>query len=225
MYKGQSILAVIPARGGSKGLPGKNVRDLGGKPLIAWTIEAAKRSAHIDRVILSSDDAEIIAVATSWGCDVPFTRPDALATDDAPGTAPLIHAVTEVAGYDYVVLLQPTSPLRTADDIDRCIELCLDRGVSSAVSVAAVDKHPAWMFEIDDGRMRPLLTGPIPARRQDLAPVYTLNGAVYVVAIPQLLATGAILQSDTLAYEMPKWRSTDIDTEFDLRLAELILRR
>ena len=119
------VLAVIPARGGSKGLVRKNILDLAGIPLIAWTIEAAKRSKYIDRVVLSSDDDEIMAVAKHYGCEVPFRRPSALASDDAASLDVLFHAIEKVPGYDYVILLQPTSPLRTFTDIDSAFEMMM----------------------------------------------------------------------------------------------------
>lgn len=121
------ILAIIPARGGSKGVPRKNIRDLAGKPLIAWTIEEAKKSKYITRLILSSEDEEIIEAAKKYGCEVPFVRPIELAQDNTPGIEPVLHAIEKCPGYDYVLLLQPTSPLRTVEDIDGCIEFLLNK--------------------------------------------------------------------------------------------------
>nr|HPK54819.1 acylneuraminate cytidylyltransferase family protein [Smithellaceae bacterium] len=117
MIQGKTVLAIIPARGGSKGIPRKNITNLAGKPLIAWTIEEAKKSKYIDRLILSSEDNEIIQVAKEWGCEVPFIRPRELAEDDTLGIEPVLHALNTIKKkYDYVVLLQPTSPLRSVDD-------------------------------------------------------------------------------------------------------------
>jgi CMP-N,N'-diacetyllegionaminic acid synthase len=119
MFEGKTILAIVPARGGSKGVPRKNIRLLAGKPLIAWTIDEAKKSRYIDRLILSSEDDEIIEVAREFGCEIPFKRPDELAQDDTPGIESVIHAINTLEEkYDFVVLLQPTSPLRTVEDID-----------------------------------------------------------------------------------------------------------
>ena len=226
MIGGRSVLAVIPARGGSKGIPGKNIRAVGGKPLIAWTILAARASRHIDRLILSSDDPEIIDVARQFGCEVPFVRPAELATDEAPGTAPLVHALEAMPGADYAVLLQPTSPLRTGEDIDGCIALCADREAPSVVSVTRSEKHPAWMYKLDEGRLRPVL-GQVSesTRRQDLSPVYSLNGAIYVVAVEPFKRHHAILSEQTLGYPMPAERSIDIDTPLDLEIADFLLRR
>jgi CMP-N,N'-diacetyllegionaminic acid synthase len=223
---GRSVIAVIPARGGSKGIPGKNIREVAGKPLIAWTILAARASRHIDRLILSSNDEKIIEVARQWGCEVPFVRPAELATDEAPGTAPLVHALEAVPGFDYAVLLQPTSPLRVAEDIDACIALCAEMEAPSVVSVTRSEKHPAWMYELDEGRLRPV-TGQVPesTRRQDLRPVYSLNGAVYVVATEPFGLHSAILTEQTIGYPMPAERSIDIDTPLDLEIADFLLRR
>jgi len=145
MYKGKRIVATINARGGSKGVPGKNIRDLGGLPLIAWTIREARRSALIDRVIVSSDDEGILAVARSHGADTPFVRPAELARDDTPGVDPVLHVVEALKPdmYDYIVLLQPTSPLRTVEDIDGCIAACLD--AASSCAAAMLKSHRAAM--------------------------------------------------------------------------------
>ena len=121
MIEGKKVLAVIPARGGSNGVPRKNIIDVGGKPLIAWTIEEARKSKYIDRLILSSDDREIIEIAKRWGCEVPFEQPAEMARDGTPGIAPVLHAIEMLPDYDYVVLLQPTSPLRQVEDVDGCI--------------------------------------------------------------------------------------------------------
>ena len=128
MLNGKTILAIIPARGGSKGIPRKNIKPLAGKPLIAWTIEEAKKSKYIDRLILSSEDEEIIRIAKKWGCEVPFVRPKEFAEDETSGIEPILHAIETLSEkYDYVCLLQPTSPLRTVNDIDGCIKKCIDR--------------------------------------------------------------------------------------------------
>lgn len=227
MVNDKKVLAVIPARGGSKGVPRKNIRPLGGKPLLAWSIEAARRSRYIDRVILSSDDEEIIAVARQAQCEVPFVRPAELAKDDTPGVEPILHALRMVPGYDYVVLLQPTSPFRRAEDIDRCIEACVNAQAPCCVSVTAPDKSPFWMFSMDEqARLAPVLAAADGfARRQDLPPVYALNGAVYVAQTDWLLETGSFITSDTLGCEMSKEHSADIDSEEDLAYCEFRLSR
>jgi N-acylneuraminate cytidylyltransferase len=226
MYQGKNILGLIVARGGSKGLKRKNVRKVGGKPLIAWTIVEAKKSKYLDRLILSSEDKEIISVAKKWGCDVPFVRPKELSKDETPGIAPVIHAIRVLPDkYDYVVLLQPTSPLRLALDIDACIELCIDGGNQSCVSVTEPDKSPFWMFYRDvSGLIKPVIRAENILRRQDLPIVYALNGAVYVADCNWLLKRCSFVMKKTCAYIMPRERSLDIDTGLDLIKMEAFLK-
>ena len=226
MIDGKKVLAVIPARGGSKGVPGKNIRPLGGRPLIAWTIAAAKAAPELDRVIVSSEDAEIIKSAVEWGGEAPFVRPEELARDDTPGIAPVLHALeTLPEKYDYVALLQPTSPLRAAKDISAALSLCLAEDAPACVSLCAPEHGPWWMFSLDGrGRMRPLLSKEaIPARRQDMAAVYALNGAVYVARVDWLRESKSFLTPETVGYVMPRERSLDIDTELDFKIAEAVL--
>jgi len=224
VINGKSVLAIIPARGGSKGLLRKNIRDLAGKPLIAWTIEAAKASHYIDRLVLSSEDAEIIQVAKAWGCEVPFVRPAELALDDTPGIDPVLHALAALPGYHYVVLLQPTSPLRTAEDIDGCIARCEEKNVSGCVSVTEPDHHPQWMYTLSEAQVLQPLTRERALRRQDLPQVYALNGAVYVAQTTLLCESRGFLGDGSCAYVMPFARSIDIDTEQDLAIAACLLQ-
>lgn len=225
MIAREPVLAVIPARGGSKTLPRKHVRDVAGRPLIAWTIAAAAASRFIDRVVLSSDDAEIIEVARGLGCEVPFVRDAALAGDHALTIDVVLDALARLPGYPWVVLLQPTSPLRTADDIDGALALCAERGATSCVSVSAAAQSPYWMYRVGAaGRLEPLFERPAIGRRQDLPAVYHLNGAVYVARSEQLARTRTFVDGDTIAYEMPAARSCDIDTEDDLNIAAARLR-
>lgn len=226
MIEGKKVLAVIPARGGSKGVPRKNIREVGGKPLIAWTIESAKKSSYIDRLIVSSEDAEIIDTCQKWGCEAPFVRPIELAQDDTPGVEPVLHAVETLnEKYDYVVLLQPTSPLRTTKDIDGCIELCHIQGASSCVTVCESAKSPYWMYRLDEkNSLCKLFSGDfVNVRRQDLPKVYVLNGAVYVVTVEWLKHVKSLVGDTTQAYIMPSERSLDVDTEFDLQFLEYLL--
>ncbi len=223
-----TVLAIIPARGGSKGVPQKNIRTVGRKPLIAWTIEAAKAARYVDRVVLSSDDRKIIDVARSYGCDVPFVRPAELATDEADSMSVVRHALASLnEDYDYLVLLQPTSPLRRAQDIDAAIERCVNADGKACVSVSEPDKSPYWMFRIDKaGALHPLLAAEqIPDRRQDAPPVVALNGAVYVARTDHLAGGGTFLAPGTVGYTMPKERSFDIDTELDLRIVDFLLNQ
>ena len=227
MIGAKKVLAIIPARGGSKGVPRKNIREVAGKPLIAWTILEARKSMYIDRIIVSTDDQEISDVAQQWGCEIPFMRPEHLAQDNTPGIEPVIHAIESLPGYDYVVLLQPTSPLRTIEDIDGCIELCASKVACSCVSVTEPDKNPYWMFTIDvHGKMQPLLEGKtLISRRQDLPAVYALNGAVYVADAKSIVETRSFITDDTVPYIMSKNNSIDVDTETDLIVAEIFLKR
>ncbi len=224
MIAGRKVLGVIPARGGSKGVPRKNIRIVGGKPLIAWTIEQAQKSRFIDRLILSSEDPEIIRVAQQWGCDAPFVRPKELAEDDTPGIEPVFDALDRVSGYEWVVLLQPTSPLRTASDIDGCLELCAARKADACVSVSATNHHPYWVYALQaDGRLEPYVKTLVPAVRQDLPAAYVLNGAVYAARCSWLRSTKEFVNNETVGFVMPPERSLDIDTPLDIKIAELLL--
>lgn len=225
MINGKSVLAIIPARGGSKGVPRKNIRNLAGKPLIAWTIEAARKSAYIDRTVISSDDPEIIAVAKNWGCEAPFVRPADLARDDTPGIDPVLHALKELSGYDYVVLLQPTSPLRTEEDIDGCITRCEEKSAPACVSVTEPAHHPQWMFILSDADVLLPISEQRGVRRQDLPAVYALNGAVYVARTAWLIETRNFLSEGSHGYVMPLSRSIDIDTEQDIAFATCLLQQ
>jgi len=226
VIKEKTVLAVIPARGGSKGVPRKNIRNIAGKPLIAWTITAAKCSQYIDRLILSSDDAEIISVAVEWGCEVPFVRPADLARDDTPGIEPVLHAIQALPEkYDYCVLLQPTSPLRSVNDIDGCIEIAVEKQANVCVSVTKAAENPYWMFSRDaHGRLKPFVQTPYQyVRRQDLPPVYIVNGAVYVAKCDWLLHHKSFITYETNSYVMPSERSLDIDSELDLKFVHFLL--
>lgn len=224
MIDGRRVLALIPARGGSKGLPGKNVALVDGRPLIDYTIAAARASAYVDRVVLSSDDPEIIDVARACGCDVPFQRPPELATDAAPTMDVVSHALDQLPGFDIVVLLQPTSPARTTADIDGTLQQLTRRQAPACVSVCPVEESPYWMYRIDaDQHLEPLLERST-TRRQDLPAVWILNGAVYAAQTPWLKAHGSFLAEGTVAYQMPRERSIDIDTAADLEAFRSQLR-
>lgn len=213
------VLALIPARGGSKGLPRKNVLLAGGKPLVAWTVQAALSAKSVGRVVLSSDDKEIINAALEAGCEVPFSRPTELADDYASSIDVVLHALSKLPGYDYLVLLQPTSPLRTGLDIDAAFMNMRIHNAPACVSVTQVDESPYLMYRLsDDNRMINILE-PLSerSRRQDLPPVYMLNGAIYIAKIDWLLKTKSFLSSETIAYKMPKSRSIDIDDAEDFQ--------
>lgn len=227
MFQDKTFLGVIPARGGSKGLPRKNILPLGGKPLLAWSIESARASALLDRTILSSEDPEIMDVARAWGCDVPFARPLELAADDTPGVAPVLHALQALPErYDYVVLLQPTSPLRQARDIDGCIRACIESGAPACASVTPAATPPEHFRRMDaTGRLSPLLDDQGAVRRQDYPAAYLLNGAVYVARADFLLQAKTFFTPDTIGYIMPPERSPDIDSALDFAFCETLIRR
>jgi len=230
------ILAIIPARGGSKSIPRKNIKLLAGKPLIAWTIEAALQSHSLNRVIVSTDDEEIAGVSRQWGAEVPFLRPPELAQDDISAISPVLHAVQwldEHEGYQpvYVMLLQPTSPLRTTQDIESAINLGLVHNADSVVSVCEVKTHPCWAMGLDDqGAVQNFLGLDLRELqkkypcRQDLPPAYAENGAIYLAKRSVLLERQAFYGEKLYGYVMPAGRSIDLDTLLDLRLAELMLK-
>jgi N-acylneuraminate cytidylyltransferase len=225
MINGMKILSVIPARGGSKGLPGKNIRVVGGKPLIKWTADAAVGSKYIDRTILSSDDKEIIAFGRSCGLDVPFIRPSRLAGDKISAQKVALHALEELPGFDILVLLQPTSPLRLSSDIDICIEACVNNNLNSAISVAKLEKSPYWMFtRSKENRWIPIMGWDyILKQRQDLPTVVYPNGAVYVAGTKFLINNESFINPSMVCCEMPWERSLDIDTENDIKILEAII--
>lgn len=228
MYAGKSFLGIIPARGGSKGVPRKNIRMLAGKPLIAWTIEQARQSQYLDRCIVSTEDEEIRSIAEKYGGDVPFLRPTQLAQDDTPSIAPVLHAMHILPKYDYVVLLQVTSPLRSVEDIDQAISYCLDHQADSCVSVVEAGTSPYWMYTMaKDGHMNPVLPMAKEAsyQRQKLPKVYQLNGAVYVASQSFLMKEKDFQNEKTLGYIMPENRSFDIDTLLDFRIAEILMQQ
>lgn len=226
-----TIIALITARGGSKGLPGKNLLPLAGKPLLAWTIEAALHSPRLDEVILSTDDAEIARVGREWGAAVPFMRPSHLAQDQSDHLSVVEHALGWLQARDgrlpnYLLLLQPTSPLRTAEDIEAAIQTALQHDAKAVVSVCEAAHHPYLTKRIaEDGTLVNFIEADLPyLRRQDLPPAYALNGAIYLNRPTDLLAERTFLPKGTYPYVMPPQRSFDIDTAWDLHLADLILR-
>ena len=223
LMQSNKLIALIIARGESKGLPRKNVLYAGGKPLVAWTVEAAISAERVDRVVLSSDDDEIMAAARAAGCEVPFGRPEHLASDTASSIDVVLHALDRLPGYEYVVLLQPTSPLRVAADIDAAFAMMLESSAPSCVSVCEADQSPYWMYRVEaDTKLRRLLPEVEGVtRRQDLPPIYVLNGAIYIARIDWLRANKNFIGSESVAYLMPKERSLDIDTAEDFEIFRL----
>jgi len=224
-------IGLITARGGSKSIPQKNIKMLAGKPLIAWTIEAAQESKGLSRVIVSTDDEKIAEVARQWGAEVPFIRPAELALDDSSSISVVLHAINwmeESEGFspDYVMLLQPTSPLRTAEDIDQSIELARKKRAVAVVSVCEAVHHPYDCKRVlgDETLADFISTDIVYLRRQDLPPAYALNGAIYLCQRMSLLREQTFYPEGTIAYIMPPDRSLDIDTMWDWHLAELIIK-
>ena len=224
------IIAIINARGGSKSIPRKNIAPLAGKPLIAWTIEAAAQCKSLSRVIVSTDDEEIARISKEYGAEVPFLRPMDLAQDDSPHIPVLIHACHNAERiynerYDYVMLLQPTSPLRSSDDIDAAINLAITKNADSVISIVKAESHPYLVKLINsEGYLEDFADKPEGyLRRQDLPPVFTVNGAIYLVRTDILIKEQTFYTNRTCAYVMEQERSIDIDSPWELYVAELIL--
>lgn len=225
------VLCLVTARGGSKGLPGKNVRPLLGKPLIAWSIEAGLRAPSADALVVSTDDEAIAQAARDAGARVPFMRPPELAGDTASSIDVVLHAIDWLAAagdsYDVVVLLEPTSPLRKAADIEAALELMVSRGAGAVVSVCRAESvHPAFMYRKDAGGcLQPFLERqPTSLRRQEIEPLYFLEGTVYVSRIDVLRARRSFYHEDTVGYEVPKWKSLEIDDLDDFLMVEALLK-
>lgn len=225
-----NILALIPARGGSKGVPRKNVKLLAGKPLIVWTIDAALKASGLTRVVVSTDDPEIAETSRRYGAEVPFLRPAELASDKASSVDVTMHAVAWLEDNqryrpDFILLLQPTSPLRTASDIEAAIAVQRNKKAQAVVSVCKVTHPPQWLRRLGpDGELLPWQDGIEPSWRQDADPVYQLNGAIYLIRTEALVNKKSFFPDGTFAYIMPHERSLDIDTSWDFYLAELILK-
>jgi N-acylneuraminate cytidylyltransferase/CMP-N,N'-diacetyllegionaminic acid synthase len=220
----ENVLGLIPARGGSKGVPNKNIRELDGKPLIAHSIKAGQKSSSIDTVVVSTDDDEIAIIAEQYGARVPFIRPDHLAADEAP-TAPVIKHVVEYLRkqgeeYSTFVLLQPTSPLRTKEHIDEAYSQYNGSDVDSLIS--AYPTYDTRWEQTPKGAEKLNYTD-AGKRRQNRNPEYVINGAVYVTDVAEFMKTENTITGKTGIYEMSERESVDIDTPFDLWLAEQIL--
>jgi CMP-N,N'-diacetyllegionaminic acid synthase len=221
------ICGVIPARGGSKGVPRKNVRIFAGKPLIAHTIEAARLARSLDRVIVSTDDDEIAEIARAHGAEVPFMRPRELAGDDIPTLPVLQHAgrwLEQSTGRQLsaLVTLQPTSPLRRTHHIDKAVQQWRESGADAVVTVCLAEHHLHWMGTLNGDQFVPLLQSSETYRsRQSLPPIYRLNGAVYVTARRTLLEQNSILGGDTRGLVMTLEESLDIDTIRDFAVGEI----
>jgi CMP-N,N'-diacetyllegionaminic acid synthase len=231
MINGRTVLGIVPARAGSKGLPGKNIRILHGKPLLVWTVEVALKSTLLDKVVVSTDCATIAAIARDAGATVPFIRPAALARDDSPTVPVIEHALDYFrdAGelFDYVVLLEPTSPLRADDDIDNALErLDLRRADYDAiVSVGEVRDHPSLMMRSRSDSLEPFCTGlEIASRRQDQEPAWYPYGVIYAVKTTILLTERTFFPSRCTYYPIQRYQNHEIDDEIDFEVVASIMR-
>ena len=225
VYNNKTFLAIIPARGGSKRLPRKNVLSLNGKPLISWSIEAGLKSKYIDKVIVTSDDDEILDIAKEFGSDI-IKRPNELASDIATTFMAIAHTIENVEKYDYVVLLQPTSPLRAVENIDESIEKLEEKNADAIVSVCEMDHSPLWSNTLDDSlSMQGFLKDEVLNKRsQDLEIFYRLNGAIYICKTEKLLEEQSFfLKENIYAYVMDRKRSIDIDKEIDFKIASILM--
>ncbi|AGF79647.1 CMP-N-acetylneuraminic acid synthetase [Desulfocapsa sulfexigens DSM 10523] len=226
MYKQKKILALITARGGSKGILKKNIKLLGDKPLICWTIEAALHSQYIDRLILSSDDFEIIEIAKMANCEVPFTRPKYLAEDETSSMDVIMHALEQIEEeYDYLLLLQPTSPFRTTQQIDNIIATCLDEECGMMISVARLKKHPMFMYRLNGQYLESLMDTQQQLRRQDMPAAYEHNGALYLAEIDLLKRVKSYTIPEAYAFIMTGVANLDIDDQEDWQYAEFLIEK
>jgi CMP-N,N'-diacetyllegionaminic acid synthase len=225
----RKVLALVTARGGSKGLPGKNVRPLCGRPLIKWSIDTALACTEIDALVVSTDDEQIATIAANAGAEVPFIRPPALAGDTASSIDVIIHALDFLESngrfFDVVLLLEPTSPLREVADIQAALQRMIDTRAAAIVSVCRAEStHPAFMFRTTaQGRLEPfLLASPTGVRRQEIEPLFYLDGTLYASTVESLRTQRSFYHEDTLAYEVSKWKALEIDDIDDFEMVKAI---
>jgi CMP-N,N'-diacetyllegionaminic acid synthase len=230
MINGKKVLGIIPARGGSKGVPGKNIKALGGKPLIAHSIEEAKKSRFLSTLIVSTDSEEIANISKSFGAEVPFLRPQEFATDKSLSIDVVHHALKYYQEkhdehFDYVVLLQPTTPFRTAQDIDQSLEMLDSNDCDTIVSVVDVGaNHPARMYSIADQQLKSVMNEEISMMpRQDLPPVYIRSGDVYAAKIKTIQTYNSLMGKRCFPLIIPQGRAINIDTINDFQAAELLV--
>lgn len=234
MIKDQTVLAIILARGGSKRVPGKNIRPVFGKPLIVWSIEAAKKSKYIDRIIVSTDDNKIAQVAKKFGAEAPFIRPPELSSDTATSVSAILHTLNwikerENKKYDLFILLQPTSPLRTSQQLDESLEnIAGNNKAYTLVSVTKVNQTPFWMKTINkQGFIEDFLEDKrsgASTRSQDLPTIYIPNGAIYIAKINIFLKSNQLYTKKTIPFIMDRIYSADIDEEADIEFTEAMFQ-
>jgi N-acylneuraminate cytidylyltransferase len=221
------IVAIIPARGKSKGVPRKNIRSFAGKPLIAYSIEVALKTEEIDRVIVSTEDNEIARVALSYGAEV-IERPEELARDDTPTIDVVFNLLKKIGeeNVSFIILLQPTSPLRTDEDVRGSMRLFLQKDCESVISVCEAEPSPYWSFRLEEGYLIPAFGKQhLETRRQDLPKIYVPNGAIFIAQPKSLHHYKGFYCKKSLPYSMPINRSIDIDTELDFKFAEFVWRQ
>ena len=232
MINQKKVLAIIPARGGSKGLPGKNIRLLNDIPLVAWPIKTALNSKYIDRVIVTTDESEIAQIALEYGAEVPFMRPAEFAKDSSPSSEAIIHAIhfcTKTDGeYDYIVLLEPTSPLTETTDVDKALELLVAGEGLAIVGVSKVEStHPVYCATIGMGSfLKPFNRESFakPIRRQDVDELYFFEGSLYISDTQKYLDTETFYHEFTLPYIVPAWKALEIDTLLDFFKIEAVIK-
>lgn len=227
MFGESSVLALIPARGGSKGIPRKNIKEFNGAPLIAYTIAAARASVYVDTVVVTTDSEVIAAVSRDYGAETPFLRPAKLAADSSRTIDAVVHAVRSMEDlgrpHDVVVLLQPTSPLRRAEEVNAALEVFFDHGCMGLASVSEVTENPILTRRLDrSGVLHPLLPIASTVRRQDMPRFWHVDGAIYINRSDDL-ALDTSLNDNPIGFVMPKMRSSDIDTIEDFLQAEKIM--
>lgn len=228
MIDDMRVLAVIPARGGSKGIPGKNIKEVCGHPLIAYTIDAAKNSKYVDDVVVSTDSEQIASIANDYGARTPFLRPDELSGDTARSIDALLHCVGWLrdhgSRYEIAVFLQPTSPLRRASEIDGSLEVFLSHGQMGVASVSKAGESPLLMRKLSQsGVLHPLIPVDSTVRRQEAPDFFRVNGAIYINRIEELTSETS-LNDNPIGYCMQESHSIDIDCVDDLRSAEELLK-
>jgi CMP-N,N'-diacetyllegionaminic acid synthase len=235
MIFGKKVLALVPARSGSKGLPSKNVVDFLGKPLLSWSIDAALKCKYVDKAVVSTDSELIAKIGLEYGAHVPFIRPAELSEDTTSTFEVIEHTIrfmknTVAESYDILLLLEPTSPLRTSEDIVHALEkLFSDVRAKSLVSVGRVENQfPNFQFKVNsDGFIKTLAGENVfkALRRQEIEDHFFMDGSVYISYIDELLERGSFIGPDTLAYPLPKWKNIEIDDEFDYEMAAALARK
>ncbi|MDR3627007.1 MAG: acylneuraminate cytidylyltransferase family protein [Ignavibacteriaceae bacterium] len=233
MFNGKKIISIIPARGGSKGLPKKNILQLNGKPLIAWTIEKALQSKYIDRIFVSTDSEEIAGIAEKFGCNVPFLRPEEFARDSSPSSEAIIHALDcfEKLGerFDYIALLEPTSPLRKMNDIDLSIKKIINNeNADCLVSVGEIHtEHPFIIKKMDfEGFVSPYISNAKSIyQRQQADKAYFPYGVIYLSKIESYKKNKTFYLEKTLSYEIERWQNYEIDDIEDFMIIEKIINK